>query len=159
MTNLIENHTDIKNDIINRNLTLKITLNDRRKKKWQKFKRNKRVIRTPRKSTKVPEFAEIALELPKHVHVTDNMKHRKRITKESLQERNDGSLTNDNWNNFFGNKEAVIEEQYNADVVLSKAIDHEKDCIKQKIIQFIRRNEVYFSSSNVSTDTTVIVKE
>ena len=27
---------------------------------------------------------------------------------------------------------------------------------KQKIIQFIRHNQVYFSSSNVSTDTTVI---
>ena len=32
-------------------------------------------------------------------------------------------------------------------------------CYKQKIIQFIRRNQVYFSSSNVSTDTTVIVKD
>ena len=30
---------------------------------------------------------------------------------------------------------------------------------KQKIIQFIRRNQVDFSSSNVSTDTTVIVKD
>ena len=30
---------------------------------------------------------------------------------------------------------------------------------KQKILQFIRRNQVYFSSSNVSTDTTVIVKD
>ena len=30
---------------------------------------------------------------------------------------------------------------------------------KQKIIQFVRRNQVYFSSSNVSTDTTVIVKD
>ena len=30
---------------------------------------------------------------------------------------------------------------------------------KQNIIQFIRRNQVYFSSSNVSTDTTVIVKD
>ena len=30
---------------------------------------------------------------------------------------------------------------------------------KQKIIQFIWRNQVYFSSSNVSTDTTVIVKD
>ena len=30
---------------------------------------------------------------------------------------------------------------------------------KQKIIQFIRRDQVYFSSSNVSTDTTVIVKD
>ena len=32
-------------------------------------------------------------------------------------------------------------------------------CYKQKTIQFIRRNQVYFSSSNVSTDTTVIVKD
>ena len=30
---------------------------------------------------------------------------------------------------------------------------------KQKIIQFIRGNQVYFSSSNVSTDTAVIVKD
>ena len=30
---------------------------------------------------------------------------------------------------------------------------------KQKIIQVIRRNQVYFSSSNVSTDITVIVKD
>ena len=30
---------------------------------------------------------------------------------------------------------------------------------KKKIIQFIQRNQVYFSSSNVSTDTTVIVKD
>ena len=30
---------------------------------------------------------------------------------------------------------------------------------KQKIIQIIRRNQVYFSTSNVSTDTTVIVKD
>ena len=30
---------------------------------------------------------------------------------------------------------------------------------KQKIIQVIRRNLVYFSSSNVSNDTTVIVKD
>ena len=32
-------------------------------------------------------------------------------------------------------------------------------CYKQKIIQFIWGNQVYFSSSNVSTDTTVIVKD
>ena len=30
---------------------------------------------------------------------------------------------------------------------------------QQKIIQVIRRNQVYFSSSNVSTDITVIVKD
>ena len=31
--------------------------------------------------------------------------------------------------------------------------------INKKIIQAIRRNQVYFSSSNFSTDTTVIVKD
>ena len=31
--------------------------------------------------------------------------------------------------------------------------------INKKIIQAIRRNQVYFSSSNASTDTTVIVKD
>ena len=30
---------------------------------------------------------------------------------------------------------------------------------QQKIIQVIRRNQVYFSSSNVSTDIAVIVKD
>ena len=30
---------------------------------------------------------------------------------------------------------------------------------QQKIIQFIQRKQVYFSSSNVSTDTTAIVKD
>ena len=34
----LENSLNIKNEIINRNLTLKITLNDRRVKKSRKFK-------------------------------------------------------------------------------------------------------------------------
>ena len=38
-------------------------------------------------------------------------------------------------------------------------IEKTSNSYKQKIIQFIRRNQVYFSSSNVSTDTTVIVKD
>ena len=58
------------------------------------------------------------------------------------------------------------------DVVLSKVIVTWKNpCIsvnqclrhnlgyKQKIIQVIQRIQVYFSSSNVSTDTAVIVKD
>ena len=36
-----ENSADIKNEIINRKLTLKITLNGRRIKKWRKFNRKK----------------------------------------------------------------------------------------------------------------------
>ena len=38
-------------------------------------------------------------------------------------------------------------------------IEKTSNSYKQKIIQFIRRNQVYFSSSNVSADTTVIVKD
>ena len=62
-----------------------------------------------------------------YANVTDNRKNSKKISKDSRQERNDGSLTNDNLNNFSWNKEAVIEEQHNTDVVLSKKIDREKD--------------------------------
>ena len=40
-----------------------------------------------------------------------------------------------------------------------KYFTNDKPRYKQKIIRFIRRNQVYFSSSNVSTDTTVIVKD
>ena len=36
-----ENSADIKNEIINRKLTLKITLNGRRRKKWRKNKKKK----------------------------------------------------------------------------------------------------------------------
>ena len=94
ITNFPQKHTDIKNDIITRNLTLKITLNDRRKKKWRIFKRKNRVIRTPRKSTKMFGFVEVALERSKYVNVADNRKHRRRIIKDFRQERKDGSLTN-----------------------------------------------------------------
>ena len=111
LTNFPQNHTDIKNDIINRNLTLKITLSDRRKKKWQKVKRKKRIIRTLCKFTKVSDFVEVALEPSMYVNVSDNRKHRKKIIQDSRQERNDGSLTH-NLNNFSGNKEAPIEEQF-----------------------------------------------
>ena len=65
ITNFPENYTDIKNEIINRNFTLNISLNERRKKKWRKFKRSKRVIRTPRKHTKVSDFVAVALERSK----------------------------------------------------------------------------------------------
>ena len=99
ITNFPQNHTDIKNDIISRNLTLTTTLSDRRKKKWWKFKRKNRVIRTPRKSTKVSDFAEVALARSKYVNVTDNRKYRRRISKDSRQE-----LKNDKLKNFFGIK-------------------------------------------------------
>ena len=50
----------------------------------------------------------------------------------------------------------VFEEFWNNS--LNQCLRHNLG-YKQKITQFIRRNQVYFSSSNVSTDTTVIVKD
>ena len=90
-------------------------------------------MRTPRKSAKVSDFAEMALERSAYVNVNVNRKHRKRIIKDSRQQRKDGSPANDNLKNFSGNKEAVIEEQHNADVALSKIIDLEKDSSKLEI--------------------------
>ena len=113
ITNFPQNHTDIKNDITSRNLTLKKTLRNKRKKKWQKFKRRNHVIRTLCKSTKVYNFVEVSLERSKYVDVTDNRKNRKRISKDSCQE-----LKNDKLKNFSRSKKVVIEKQTDTDVVL-----------------------------------------
>ena len=51
-----ENSIDVKNEIINRNLTLKITLNERGVKKWRKFKQKKREIKSTKKSSKSIRF-------------------------------------------------------------------------------------------------------
>ena len=77
ITTFFENHTDIKNDIISRNSTLKITFSDRMEKKWRKFKRKNRIIRTPCKSTKVSDFVKVVLERSNCVNVTDNRKQKK----------------------------------------------------------------------------------
>ena len=92
ITKFLQNHIDIKNDTINSNLALEITLSNRKKRKWRKFKRKKCVIRTPRKFKKVSDFVEVALDRSKSVNVTDNRKYRKRVIKDSRQERNHGSL-------------------------------------------------------------------
>ena len=83
ITNFPQNHTDIKNDIISQNLTLRITLSDRRKKKWLKCKRKNCVMRTLRRSTRVFDFVEVTLARSKYVNVTSNRKHRKRNSKDS----------------------------------------------------------------------------
>ena len=54
------------------------------------------------------------------------------------------------------NERFIKSYNENSDIGYFLEVDVE---YKQKIIQFIRRNQVYFSSSNVSTDTTVIVKD
>ena len=64
-----------------------------------------RVIKTPRKSAKVSDFVQVALEGSKYVNVTDNRKHRKRIIKDSRQERNYGSLIKYNLTAFLEIKE------------------------------------------------------
>ena len=40
------NYTDIKNEIMGCNIILKITLSERRKKKWQKFKRKMSAVKS-----------------------------------------------------------------------------------------------------------------
>ena len=70
-----ENSIDVKNEIINQNLTLKITLNERRVKKWIKFKRKKCMIKSPKQSSKVSDFVEIALKRSQFQNVTDNRKY------------------------------------------------------------------------------------
>ena len=70
---------DTKNEIINRNLTLKITLNERRLKKWRKFERKKRVIKSPKRSSKAPDFVELALKRLQFQNVTYNRKYRKNV--------------------------------------------------------------------------------
>ena len=73
------NYTDIKVNIIERNVTLKITLTKRWKKKWQKFKRKKRVVRQPKRSSnKVSDFIELTLKLSKFNNVTENRKLKKK---------------------------------------------------------------------------------
>ena len=120
ITNFPENHTDIKNEIINRNFTLKITLNERRKKKCRKFKRRKRVIRIPRKHTKVSDFVKVALERSKYVNVTGNRKQRKRTTRD-LQQGNTEKLPVSNSMNAFSPSEKFgAEEQQNTNVTLSE---------------------------------------
>ena len=105
-----------------------LALSDRRKKKWRKRKRKNHIIRTSCKSAKIPYFVEVGLDCFKYVNVTGNRKHCKKIIKDSRQE-----LKNDKFKNFSGNKEIVIEEPHNTDVVLTNKIDREKDSGKLEI--------------------------
>ena len=68
----LHNYTDMKNEILRRNTTLKTTLSERRKKKWRKIKRKKRVARQQRGSSKVSDFAELELQRSKLNNVTNN---------------------------------------------------------------------------------------
>ena len=70
-------------------LLWKITLRERRKEKWQKFKRKKSVVRQPKRSSnKVSDFIELALQRSKFKNITDNRKLRKE-EKSNLQKEND----------------------------------------------------------------------
>ena len=69
-------------------LLWKITLRERRKEKWKKFKRKKSVVRQPKRSSnKVSDFIELALQRSKFKNVTDNRKLRKE-EKSNLQKEN-----------------------------------------------------------------------
>ena len=88
-TSYPHNYTDMKNETIGCNITLKITLSERRKKKWRKFKRKERAVKSQIHSTKVSDFVELALQRSKFSNVTDNRKERKKerigLQKEKIQ--------------------------------------------------------------------------
>ena len=50
------NYTDMKNEIMRRNITLKITLSERRRKKWRKFRRKKGAVKSQLGSSQVSHF-------------------------------------------------------------------------------------------------------
>ena len=72
------NYTNMMNEIIGRNITQKITLSERRKKKWRKIKRKKRAVKSEIGSSKVSDFVELALQRSTFSNVTDNRKQRKK---------------------------------------------------------------------------------
>ena len=83
-------YTDIIADIIERNVTLKITLRKRSKNKWRKFKRKKRVVRQPKRSSNnVLDFTELALQRSIFKNVTENRKQRKKERRDLQREKND----------------------------------------------------------------------
>ena len=100
-----ENSEEIKNEIINQNLTLKITLNERRVKKWIKFKRKKCMIKSPKQSSKVSDFVEIALKRSQFQNVTDNRKYRKNFTKNKVENKKEILNSNTNTISIVGRTE------------------------------------------------------
>ena len=76
-TSYPHNYTDMNNEIMGRNITLKITLSERRKMKWPKSKRKKRAVNSQIGRSKVSDFVELASQRSKCSNVTDNRKQRK----------------------------------------------------------------------------------
>ena len=70
-------------------LLWKITLRERRKEKWKKFKRKKSVVRQPKRSSnKVSDFIELTLQLSKFNNVTENRKLKKNERSNLQKEKN-----------------------------------------------------------------------
>ena len=88
-TSYPHNYTDMMSEIMRRNITLKITLSERRKKQWRKFKRKKCAVKSQIGSSKVSDFVELALQRSKFSNVTDNKRQRKKericLQKEKIQ--------------------------------------------------------------------------
>ena len=100
-----ENFEEIKNEINDRNLTFKITLNERRVNKWRKFKRKKRTIKSPKRPSKVSYFVEIALKRSQFQNVIDNRKYRKNLAKDKAQNKKEILNSNTNIISIVGGME------------------------------------------------------
>ena len=119
-----ENSEEIKNEISNRNLTLKITLNERRVKNWRKFKQKKRVIKSLKRCSKVSDFVEIARKRLQFQNVTDNRKYRKNFTKDKAENKKE--ILNNNINTI-----SIVERTELED---ARAYSDEKSDIEKSIV-------------------------
>ena len=116
------NSEEIKNEIINRNLTLKITLDERRVKNWRKFKEKKRAIKSSKWSSKVSDFVEIALKRSQFQSITDNRKYRKNFTKDKAENKKEILNSNTNTISIAGRTELEdvrVDSDEKSDIVKS----------------------------------------
>ena len=53
--------------------------------RWRKFKRKRPVIKSPKRSSKVSDFVELALKRSQLQNVTDNRKYRKNVPNDKAE--------------------------------------------------------------------------
>ena len=135
-----ENSEDKKNEIINQSLTLKFTLNERKVKECGKCNRKKRVIRSPKRHSKVSDFVELALERTQFQKVTDNRKDRKNVAKDQGGCKKE--ILNDNTDTI-----SVVERTELEDV---KVYSGEESAIENSFVHVGMTGQL-ISSANISS--------
>ena len=141
-----ENSLDIKNEIIDQNSTLKIALNERRVKKWRKFKRKKRLIKSPKRSSKVSDFVELALKRSQFQYVTDNRKYIKNVTNDQAENKKEILNNNTDTISIVGRTE--LED--------GRVYSHENSDTEKSIVNVGMTGKL-ISSGNISSSEVIIM--